>query len=278
MKESLNRFNTKAGVAALMCAALLVAGCTSTQPAPIRQSAPVTPGGAAVVRQATPGTHIVRSGETLMGIGRAYGQSVSDLVAWNGLRSADQLAVGQQLRVAPSNAVAVTKPVSPSGSGVAVTPIKQQPRGGTQPYSEQAWSSARSPQSSATPSAATPAGSWVWPASGAVIERFNDTTNKGVDIAGNPGDPVIAAAAGKVAYAGTGLRGYGKLIIINHSSEFITAYAHNQTLLVKEGDTVAKGQKIAEIGSTDANRPKLHFELRRKGKPVNPELYLPKVR
>ncbi len=294
MKEFSNRFNFRVG-AGLVCMLLLAAGCTSKSPAPIKQSSPTVPSrGVTAAQTGTAGTHVVRPGETLMGIGRIYGQSVSDLIAWNGLSNPHQISVGQRLRVAPtwSGDVAVAKPVQitpigpSSGSAAAVTPIKQQPRGGTQPYSDQAWTAVQPPATTAAPSAATaaaatpPASSagWLWPASGTVLARFNEATNKGIDIAGNPGDPVIASGAGKVAYAGTGLRGYGKLVIINHSSEYITAYAHNQKLLVKEGDNVAKGQKIAEIGSTDADRPKLHFEIRRKGRPVNPELYLPKNR
>lgn len=108
-----------------------------------------------------------------------------------------------------------------------------------------------------------------------MIAGFNEATNKGVDIAGNPGDPVIASAAGQVVYSGSGLRGYGKLVIIKHDDEYLTAYAHNQTLLVKEGDAISKGQRIAELGSTDADRPKLHFEIRRQGRPVDPMQYLP---
>ena len=116
---------------------------------------------------------------------------------------------------------------------------------------------------------------WGWPASGKVIAGFNETSSKGVDLSGKPGDPVLAAAGGKVVYAGTGLRGYGKLVIVKHDNSFLSAYAHNQSLLVKEGQAVSKGQKIAELGDTDSDRPKLHFEIRRQGKPVDPGKYLP---
>ena len=116
---------------------------------------------------------------------------------------------------------------------------------------------------------------WAWPASGKVIAGFNETSSKGVDLSGKPGDPVLAAAAGKVVYAGTGLRGYGKLVIVKHDNSFLSAYAHNQSLLVREGQAVSKGQKIAELGDTDSDRPKLHFEIRRQGKPVDPGKYLP---
>jgi lipoprotein NlpD len=116
---------------------------------------------------------------------------------------------------------------------------------------------------------------WAWPASGKIIAGFNETSSKGVDLSGKPGDPVLAAASGRVVYAGTGLRGYGKLVIVKHDNSYLSAYAHNQNLLVKEGQAVSRGQKIAELGDTDSDRPKLHFEIRRQGKPVDPGKYLP---
>jgi len=117
---------------------------------------------------------------------------------------------------------------------------------------------------------------WLWPARGKVVTSFSETANlKGIDIAGTSGEPVVASAAGKVVYAGAGLRGYGKLIIIKHNKTYLSAYAHNRELLVKEGDQVTKGQKIAEMGNTDADQVKLHFEIRRMGKPMDPARYLP---
>ena len=117
---------------------------------------------------------------------------------------------------------------------------------------------------------------WVWPATGKVIAGFSETANlKGIDIAGKAGQPVVASAAGRVVYAGTGLRGYGKLIIVKHNNTFLSAYAHNRDILVKEGQQVGKGQKISEMGDTDADQVKLHFEIRRLGKPVDPAKFLP---
>jgi len=116
---------------------------------------------------------------------------------------------------------------------------------------------------------------FVWPARGKLIGSFNDSTNKGVDIAGKPGDPVVAAAPGRVIYIGTGIRGYGKLIVIKHDANYNSVYAHNREILVKQDQTVARGQKIAELGDSDADTPKLHFEIRRSGKPVDPAKYLP---
>src|SRR5439155_10826617 len=118
---------------------------------------------------------------------------------------------------------------------------------------------------------------WIWPTSTGdpVIAGFDEEKNKGIDIGGKPGDAVVAAADGRVVYAGAGLRGYGNLIILKHNNTYLTAYAHNQQLLVKEDQSVQKGQKIAEMGNSDADRVKLHFEIRRQGKPVDPARYLP---
>jgi lipoprotein NlpD len=116
---------------------------------------------------------------------------------------------------------------------------------------------------------------WAWPLAGKVVARFADPGNKGLDIAGKLGDPVHASAPGRVVYSGSGLRGYGKLVIIKHNPTYLSAYAHNNQILVKEGQNVTKGQKIGEVGATDTDTPKLHFEIRRLGKPVDPLKFLP---
>jgi lipoprotein NlpD len=116
---------------------------------------------------------------------------------------------------------------------------------------------------------------WLWPASGPLLAGFDEARNKGLGIGGKAGDPVLAAADGRVVYAGSGLRGYGNLVIVKHNATYLTAYAHNQALLVKEDQVVRRGQKIAEMGSTDADRVKLHFEIRRQGKPIDPSRLLP---
>ena len=116
---------------------------------------------------------------------------------------------------------------------------------------------------------------WIWPSNGALIAGFDEIKNKGLKIAGKLGDPVVASADGRVVYAGSGLRGYGNLVILKHNETYLTAYAHNQTLLVKEDQTVRKGQRIADMGSSDADKVMLHFEVRRQGKPVDPSRYLP---
>jgi lipoprotein NlpD len=114
-----------------------------------------------------------------------------------------------------------------------------------------------------------------WPVHGPILNQFDDSKNKGVNIGGASGDPIQAAGDGRVVYAGNGLRGYGNLIIIKHDATYLTAYAHNRALMVKEGDSVSKGQKIAEMGNTDSDRTMLHFEVRKQGKPVDPLKYLP---
>lgn len=313
MIDSLKNRASRAGLAFAVTAAILT-GCAAPRPAPVRESTtpPATEalpssGGAAGPAIRQEGTHVVRPGDTLLGIARQYGVSVKDLTAWNSITDRNQIQVGQVLRVVPpganSNAgaatqpvPAVTQPVPAVTQPVEVVPgrnggempggLKQEPRGGKQPYSEEVWASLR-PKANVVPTpppVAPPAPepdkaagetSWMWPANGQLIGTFDEATNKGVDIAGKPGDPVLASAGGKVVYSGAGLRGYGKLVIIKHDANYLTAYAHNQQLLVKEGDSVTKGQKIAELGSTDADRPKVHFEIRKQGRPVDPLKYLP---
>lgn len=310
MKISFDR-GMLSGIASAALVLALLTGCLSQLPAPVRGG----PGDPDPARSgATPDGrhHIVRAGDTLLGIGRTYNQSVSDLVNWNGLENPHQIKVGQRLRIVPpdvpgTSGVAVSQPVDMPGIdstsspaiGVSV-PRLDEPKGGRIPYSDQAWAALNpdalppaqpvipapsdipvpvppvpAPVPAPTPAPTAKASAWLWPAAGPVIERFDETSNKGVDISGKPGDPVLASAAGSVVYAGSGLRGYGKLVIIKHNDDYLTAYAHNQTLLVKEGDTVVQGRKIAELGSTDADRPKLHFEIRRQGRPVDPMQYLP---
>jgi lipoprotein NlpD len=117
--------------------------------------------------------------------------------------------------------------------------------------------------------------SWMWPATGKIVATFDEGKSKGIDIAGKLGQQVVAAGAGKVMYAGAGIRGYGNLVIVKHSNSLLSAYAHNKAIVVKEGDTVSKGQVIAEMGDTDADSVKLHFEIRQQGKPVDPTRFLP---
>ncbi len=229
-----------------------------------------------------PGYYTVKPGDTLIRIGLDTGQNWRDVARWNGLENPNLIEVGQVLRVVPPvaamAAVAVAKPVTSS----SVTSVAVAPAQGTSAPAAAGGHGNAAPVVAAVapaPTAAAPLAdddiAWIWPARGSVLMGFDDVKNKGLDIGGAAGDPVLAAADGRVVYVGASLRGYGNLIILKHNNTYLTAYAHNQVLLVKEDQTVRKGQKIAEMGSTDADRVKLHFEVRRQGKPVDPAKYLP---
>ena len=232
-----------------------------------------------------PGYYTVKRGDTVMRIGLETGQAWRDIVRWNNLENPNLIEVGQVLRVVPPAPVpvatapatgAVTRPVASS----TVTPASAPPTPGAaaSPASAAPAASAAAPAAASAPAAAVSGDediAFVWPGTGTVIASFDEAKNKGLDLGGKAGDPVVAAADGRVVYAGAGLRGYGNLIILKHNNTYLTAYAHNQALLVKEDQTVRKGQKIAEMGSSDADRVKLHFEIRRQGKPVDPAKYLP---
>ncbi len=218
------------------------------------------------------GYYTVRQGDTLLRIGLDHGQSARDLARWNNLDNPNLIETGQVLRVAPpAQEAAAVRPAAPA---VTAAPV----------VAAQAASAASAPIATKPVAAApsTPANTegddpiaFQWPVRGPLIAGFDEAKNKGLDIAGKAGDPVLAAADGKVVYAGSGLRGYGNLIILKHNNTYLTAYAHNQTLLVKEEQTIKRGQKIAEMGNSDADQVKLHFEIRRQGKPVDPAKYLP---
>ncbi|MBX3619950.1 MAG: peptidoglycan DD-metalloendopeptidase family protein [Rhizobacter sp.] len=230
-----------------------------------------------------PGYYSVKPGDTLIRIGLETGQNWKDILKWNNLENPNVIEVGQVLRVvapgADPNAVA-TRPVT-------VTKLESRPLDAPKGQPPAASGAAPSASTPPAPAVAPPLPAptapregdddvnWLWPASGAVIGSFDETRTKGISIAGKVGDPVLAAADGKVVYAGSGLRGYGNLVIIKHNATYLTAYAHNQVLLVKEEQAVKRGQKIAEMGSTDAERVQLHFEIRKQGKPVDPAKLLP---
>lgn len=240
-----------------------------------------------------PGYYTVRPGDTLIRLGLETGQNWKDLARWNNLENPNLIEVGQVLRIIPplgmaaspiyvpaepAPAVAVSRPVT--SSTVTGTPTKPAKAAASSATTSGSTSTAASATSASTAANSTVLASdddpaFIWPSNGPVLANFDEAKNKGVDIGGKAGDPVLAAAPGRVVYAGSGLRGYGNLVIIKHNTTFLTAYAHNQSLLVKEDQTVRKGQKIAEMGSSDADRTKLHFEVRRQGKPVDPTKYLP---
>lgn len=215
------------------------------------------------------GYYTVRQGDTLLRIGLDHGQSARDLARWNNLDNPNLIETGQVLRVAPPpQEVAVARAANPAVSAPTAQPASAATT--TKP----AATGPANTSASATTEGDDPI-AFQWPVRGPLIAGFDEAKNKGLDIAGKAGDPVLAAADGKVVYAGSGLRGYGNLIILKHNNTYLTAYAHNQALLVKEEQTIKRGQKIAEMGNSDADQVKLHFEIRRQGKPVDPAKYLP---
>lgn len=223
-----------------------------------------------------PGYYQVKPGDTLIRIGLDNGQPWRDLARWNGLENPNLIEAGQVLRVvppAPEPVAMATRPVAPSGR------VETRPLEAGKPPVIAASGAAPASQPAALPPAAAPSSdddpAWAWPAAGPVSTPFDDVKSKGLAIAGKAGDPVLAAADGRVVYAGSSLRGYGNLVIIKHNATYLTAYAHNQKLLVKEDQPVSRGQRIAEMGSTDAERVQLHFEIRKMGKPVDPARLLP---
>ena len=199
----------------------------------------------------------------------------------------------------PLSATSKSSTATNSSASINTETYKREPKAGTQPYSDQAWAQqpesppalarpplpVAPPEPSTPPSAETtvtpPAGNndsidWSWPVSGKVILPYAEGTNKGIDISAKSGQPVLAAAAGKVTLVSNALRGYGNLVVVKHNTTYLSVYAHNSKILVKEGDNVTKGQQIAEVGSSDSDQPQLHFEIRRQGKPVDPAQFLPK--
>lgn len=285
MKRVVVQFSHRLCWVALM---LVLTGCGSTRlsrapvedrpvhapaPAPERVETPATPVAAAsaTVKLAPGfenvgrvGYYTVKPGDTLLKISLEHGQSFHDLANWNQLANPNVIEVGQVLRVIP-----------PESGDVVIKPVPK-PVVATAPVDQPA-AAAPAVAAPAAPSGAVvePVTNWIWPANGTILAGFDEVKNKGIDLAGRAGDPVLAVADGRVVYVGAGLRGYGNLIILKHDNVFLTAYAHNRTLLVKEDQSVIKGQKIAEMGDSDTDRVKLHFEVRRQGKPVDPLKHLP---
>ena len=286
-----------AGCAAPKKPAPVVDRSTSAAAAPAEPPKPL-PG---AENAGKPGYYTVKQGDTVRRIALEHNQNWRDIARWNSLENVNQIEVGQVLRVvppapaAPAAAVAEPRPVTPAGR-VDSKPLEARPAGGADaqaglpasaaaatsapvpapaPASGTAAASAPAPAAAAAPGAADEEIVWAWPAAGPVLADFNDASNKGITIGGKAGDPVLAAADGRVVYAGSSLRGYGNLVIVKHNNTYLSAYAHNQALLVKEDQVVRRGQRIAEMGSSDADRVQLHFEIRRQGKPVDPSRLLP---
>jgi lipoprotein NlpD len=238
-----------------MTSLLLNVGCSTT---PRAKPANVVDRSGGANEPAPPGYYRVKRGDTLARIALDNGQSPRDLAQWNNLSNPNLIEVGDLILVKP-----------PANSRMTVKPIPKTASDAPKADAPKVDAAREAPKEVV----AEPGIRLSWPAKGKVTEEFSEKT-KGIDIAGKLGEPITAASDGKVVYAGNSLRGYGNLVIIKHDNTYLTAYAHNRTLSVKEGDAVKKGQKIAEMGDTDTNSVKLHFELRVNGKPVNPTPYL----
>ncbi|MBZ2169878.1 MULTISPECIES: peptidoglycan DD-metalloendopeptidase family protein [Marinobacter] len=227
------------------------------------------------------GQHVVRPGETLYSIAWRYGRDYRELGSANGIREPWTLKAGQVLRLDRTGTITASRPAASTASRPAQAPTR--PRVAPP---QAAPKTAPKPKVTKPPKKTAPLVSqsqtvgridWRWPHVGTVLAGYSSSgkVNKGLDIAGKPGDAVKAAANGNVVYAGNGLLGYGNLIIVNHNEHFLSAYAHNRKILVREGEDVKAGQVIAELGSSGAERPMLHFEIRKNGNPVDPAHYLP---
>ena len=221
--------------------------------------------------------YIVEKGETLYGIALAFGQNWRDIAAWNDLNDPNMIKQGQRLRVLPLNNSKSAVPIPLRATGVKPPNNRVEIEQNTDKNEQVVGENQNLSDNLALEGeeSITNALGWAWPANGQVIEKFTDSNSKGISIAGLAGEDIYAVSDGKVVYSGNGLRGYGNLIIVKHAGEFITAYAHNKSIFVKEGEDVSKGQKIAEMGMSETNRPKLLFEVRKGGKPLDPLKYLP---
>lgn len=274
------------GLTAALCLTLLTA-CSHHRPAPIEEHSAT--GGKRLLN--ANGTYSVSSGDTLYAIAFNYGLDHRDVAAWNGIPGPYVIYPGQKLRLSPP-AQADTRNRGKSSAvqisgiqtrGKATTRMHAADRSPKQLTTPETGSTAAEPAlrtaALKTSSAPTPADpkNWQWPANGSVLRGYvaGDPARNGLDIAGREGQSIKASSAGKVVYSGNGLIGYGELIIIKHSERMLSAYAHNKVRLVREGEQVSAGQKIAEMGRNDRNEQLLHFEIRVRGKPVNPLEYLP---
>ncbi|WP_322057691.1 peptidoglycan DD-metalloendopeptidase family protein [Paraburkholderia sp. J63] len=293
MLRAMQRKRLNIDLTAARNGASVIALCLLTACATRLDNAPVVdrtaPLGTAAAQPPVPlgpppaGYYRVKPGDTLYRIALENGQNFRDIATWNNLTNPNQIEVDQLLRVVPpgaSNGVASTPGVIAApvpGAAAPGSPAMPPMYGsGANATSAPPVAAVPPPQASGGDMAAVPGSlALAWPVRGPVLNSFDDSKNKGINIGGAAGDPIKAAADGRVVYAGNGLRGYGNLIIIKHNATFLTAYAHNRALMVKEGDAVTKGQKIAEMGNTDSDRVMLHFEVRREGKPVDPLKYLP---
>ncbi len=265
-------------LALVLAAALGLAGCAARKPAPVvdrsarapsKASKPAAPAPQGAPQAAADGFYAVKRGDTLYSIALEHGGDYRELAQWNSLDDPTKIRVGQLLRVRPPEERAVEIGRPRILGRVEPRPLEPPPPAGARP----------APVASGTKTVDRPKtegpGQFIWPARGKVIAGFAEPRSKGIDIDGKLGDPVVAAAAGRVTYIGSGIPGLGKLVVIKHDNGFITVYAHNRDIVVKEQQSVARGQKIAELGNTDADRPKLHFQIRKGAAAVDPMRYLP---
>ncbi|MBP0600850.1 peptidoglycan DD-metalloendopeptidase family protein [Herbaspirillum sp. LeCh32-8] len=234
-----------------LVATLVLAGCASTAD--------------------SDGYYTVKRGDTLYSIGRDFDQSPTNLSTWNKLRNPNDLEVGQRILVRPPAGVVARTGAGQSSRPAAVASATPARKAAAKPAAKPA---GKSRDDDDAPSPADAKLDWMWPTQGKSAPS-GDSYKKGIDILGSEGQPVMAAAAGKVTYAGHGIRGYGNMVIIKHTPTLLSVYAHNKTIAVKEGQTVTRGQQIATMGNSDTSRVKLYFEIRRNGKPVNVMAMLP---
>ena len=217
----------------------------------------------------------VLAGDTLYSISWESGRDHRDVARWNNIPPPYVIKPGQRLRLYPPAGVEKSHPVEQKPASVPLKHSAPDEAAADRKKTESVKSTA--PSRRATSAVAPATISWMWPATGKLLERYSaNGPNKGIDIAGKKGQPILAAAAGQVVYQGGGLRGYGQLIIVKHNADFLSAYAHCDTIYVKEGNVIKQGQKIALMGNSGANQVMLHFEIRYRGAPVDPQDYLPK--
>jgi len=298
---------------ALLVMVAVLAGCSSSaQRAPVIERGEAPKRSVAAVDETRkklarekdwrPQVHVVQKGDTLYSIAFDYGFDYHELAELNGIQDPGVIQIGQQIRLFPGGARPIIPPAAVEIKPI-VPAVREQPRLAKYEYSDAAVAQIEKVQQLTQPEASVAenkprpeprpepkpqtrtdaaadngedeALEWSMPAQGKLVAGFSGSSSKGIDIAGKLGQPVLASAPGKVVYSGSGLRGYGKLVIIKHNKTYLSAYAHNDQVLVKEGQTVTRGQKIAEMGNTDTDQVKLHFEVRRFGKPVDPAKYLP---
>lgn len=231
------------------------------------------------------GYHIVNRGDTLYSIAWRYNQDYKDVASWNNIASPYTIYPGQLIRLKPSPKPASKPPLTKKGTPLKTEPVKRKTTTATikpVPTSKSSTTIKKQPDVAITKTESIPVLpkgpiKWSWPTNGKLDKSKSPTSEKGIDIRGKPGQTIKAAAAGDVVYSGSGLLGYGKLIIIKHNETYLSAYAYNSKLLVKEGDRVAAGQAISNMGQDHSGRSVLHFEIRKNGKPVNPIKHLPKI-